>query len=628
MYISVHTQDNMIRSIVAAIAYYIMLLAFYIDIGQDMSMDYALPVCVPMIGGLFLLQYATRVPLFFAFNLPNFITGLGWASAFPLLYAWTYNTPWYISKICFDFIIGTGLFALLTLLESLCVRTGKVKLTAALFTALNFVGLIVPFIQYAYYVMVWHCLSPASLMALYLTNWRESIDFLQANVGYFWLAVIVAVICLLLNRAYVAHVRLGNYMLTHCPDTLRSITQVFLTVLAAFTVFYWYLPQSSVAALLHDVTSYVEQTQEYGKYQVERLSSLDIEPTNALPALTDTPHTVIMVIGESASRDYMQIFTPQFPYADTPWLSQAVQDNTNFLLFTNCYASWSQTVPTLERALTEESQYNDKEFLSSVSLIDVARQAGYKTWWFSNQGRYGEFDSVITMIAKTADKAEWTDDAYNFSGKYDEVLLDYLRQVDLAQNNFIVLHIMGSHIYYNNRYPREFERWKTADGTGMATSSAAYANSILYTDYVLSQIFAYAQENLNLAALMYFSDHGENLAISHNPDVFSFDMVRIPMFMYLSASYQKNLPERFNTLRQHRQTYFTNDMLYDTVCGIINAPSSRYEAAQDLSSSAYAFNRDNLTTMLGQRKLTEDTNAPLSAASSGSVPAPASPAQP
>lgn len=609
MQIPIKTQNNIIRSLVAAIAYYVMLLAFYIDIGQDMSMDYALPVCVPIIGGLFLLQYATRLPLFSMLNLPNFITGLGWASAFPLLYAWTYNTPWYISKVCFDFIIGTGLFALLTALESICMCGGRIKLTAAVFTLLNVVGLIIPFMQYAYYVMVWHCLSPASLMALYLTNWRESIDFLEANVGYFWLAIILTVAVWLMKRAYDTHVRLGEYWHNRRPDSCRLITRTVLTVLAAYTVFGWYLPQSSMAALLHDVTSYVEQTQAYGKYRAERLNTLDVEPTKTLPALTDKPHTIIMVIGESASRDYMQIFTPAFPYADTPWLSQMVRENPHFLLFDNCYASWSQTVPTLERALTEESQYNDKEFLASVSLIDVARRAGYKTWWFSNQGRYGEFDSVITMIAKTADHAEWTDDAYNFSGKYDAVLLNYLQQVDMQQNNFIVLHIMGSHIYYNNRYPGEFERWKTADGTGMATSTASYANSILYTDYVLSQIYEYAQAHLNPAALIYFSDHGENLTISHNPDVFSFDMVRIPMFVYLSDEYRQKLPTQAAVLRRHRHTYFTNDMMYDTVCGIINAPSSRYESGQDLSSAAYAFNRDNLTTMLGQHKLTEDVNA-------------------
>lgn len=52
--------------------------------------------------------------------------------------------------------------------------------------------------------------------------------------------------------------------------------------------------------------------------------------------------------------------------------------------FDNAYAYWLQTVPVLERALTEKNQYNDLEFNKSFSIIDIAKKAGYKTYWFSN----------------------------------------------------------------------------------------------------------------------------------------------------------------------------------------------------------------------------------------------------
>lgn len=93
--------------------------------------------------------------------------------------------------------------------------------------------------------------------------------------------------------------------------------------------------------------------------------------------------------------------------------------------------------------------------------------------------------------------------------------------------------------------------------------------------------------------------------ISHNPDVFTFDMVRIPMWMYLSPAYQQALPGHTQALRQHESRYFTNDMLYDTICGLLNAPSSRYNPEQDLPVRATPL-RDKITTMLGQHKLIED----------------------
>ena len=39
----------------------------------------------------------------------------------------------------------------------------------------------------------------------------------------------------------------------------------------------------------------------------------------------------------------------------------------------------------------------------------------------------------------------------------------------------------------------------------------AYANSQLYTDWLLQQIYTYGKDNLNLQAMVYFSDHGESV---------------------------------------------------------------------------------------------------------------------
>lgn len=598
MHLSTAQQDTLIRQLVYAAIYFLCLIAFYINIGQDMGAGYFLPLLVPMVAVLMLVQHATALPLFTKTGLVHLFAGLGWATAFPLLYTWTYNSVWYQSLICFDAVIGTAIWVFLTGLTGVLAKAPGRKVWAALLAVLDFLFLAVPFIQYAYYCIVWHCLSPASLMALYLTNWRESIDFIESNVGVIPACIIIAGFIIFLALAARVNCAFLKKMAPTRTDT-RFGTSLLLVLLGAAALLY-YLPQSSFGELVTDVTTYVEQTQSYGNGHDERYESLDIDGTQTLPART--PGTVIVVIGESASRDYMHAFTPDFPYKDTPWLDSQL-GNPDFNVFTNAYSSWSQTVPVLQRALTEQSQYNDKEFFESTSIIDVAKKSGYTTYWFSNQGRYGQYDSAITLVAKTADRAEWTDDSYNFSDKYDDTLLWYLTQVDPNTNNFIVLHIMGSHIYYNNRYPTEFNQWH---GDSEVSSPESYANSIHYTDYILSQAFDYAQKNLNLRAMVYFSDHGENLEISHNPDVFSYDMVRIPMFIYLSPEYQQVLPGRTRAIRYHRSRYFTNDMLYDTISGLLNAPSSRYMEAQDLTSPNYAYTRANLTTMLGQQTLTDD----------------------
>ena len=206
-------------------------------------------------------------------------------------------------------------------------------------------------------------------------------------------------------------------------------------------------------------------------------------------------------------------------------------------------------------------------------------------------------------MAKTADLTKWSHESYGFSDLYDEALLPLLKNVDPKKNNFVVIHIMGSHIYYNDRYPHEFSKWKKGpypDGI------EAYANSQLYTDWLLQQIYTYGKDNLNLQAMVYFSDHGESLDKSHNPDTFDFVMTHIPFWIYLSPQYRATYPQTATTLTNHEQQYFTNDLLYDTLVGLMHAPNSRYDKSRDFSNDAYRFNLHNLTTLLGEQPLTND----------------------
>ena len=124
-------QDNIIRWLTAAASYFVLVIAFYINIGQDMGAQYFMPILLPILAALLLAQYGSRIPLFSWASLPNLLTGLGWCTAFPLLYAWTYHSVWYQSKICIDFIVGTSAFILLTALEASLYRLGHVKITAA-----------------------------------------------------------------------------------------------------------------------------------------------------------------------------------------------------------------------------------------------------------------------------------------------------------------------------------------------------------------------------------------------------------------------------------------------------------------------------------------------------------------
>ena len=163
------------------------------------------------------------------------------------------------------------------------------------------------------------------------------------------------------------------------------------------------LPESFPVRTFLDTHDYMERSALYAENHDDKYANLQAVQLN--PA--DYPNTVVVVIGESETRTLMNAYNPDH-VPNTPWLT-AMKANPDFTLFTNAYSSVWYTVPVLEHALTESNFYNNKPFNESISIIDMAKKAGYKTYWFSNQGSVGVADTPITLVANTADVSEWVD---------------------------------------------------------------------------------------------------------------------------------------------------------------------------------------------------------------------------
>lgn len=556
---------------------------------------------LPCIIGLTLFQWIIKRSLLHLSLLPHAIVGLSWTLVYPLLFHASYTKPFYFYEFAPDYLFGLTLFILLVLSQLAIGRIASIRrrYTAAIYSLLDMLLLIIPIGQFAYFFHVGHCITPATMMALYMTNPSESWEYVINGAGY--TGIILAIIAII--AVLYLFFRL-NYRLLKQEKFIKKKTAfpmlIGLSACLAIYSFFFSFPHTNVVAHWIGIRDYMHEIQQYDEKHADIFNDIVLETTET--ATSKAPGTIILVIGESGSRNYMKVFNPKFQYDDTPWQSEKLKDN-NFFFFPHSYSSYVQTVPTLERALTERNQYNDRPFLTTASILDIAKKAGYKTYWFSNQGVYGEYDTTTSLIAKQADVAEWAHQSFEFSDKYDEALLPLLKKVNPKENNFIVLHVMGSHIYYNDRYPSKFSVFKK---TNPPTGVEAYANSILYNDWVLSQIFEYAKNKLHLQAMVYFSDHGESMETSHNPDVFDYDMTRIPFWTYLAPSYQEAYPETAALLRTRTEGYFTNDLLYDYIAGLMQAPSNRYDATRDISNPAYQFDETNLTTMLGSVPINGD----------------------
>ena len=208
-------------------------------------------------------------------------------------------------------------------------------------------------------------------------------------------------------------------------------------------------------------------------------------------------HTYVVVIGESARRDAMGAFGGH--WNNTPFAS-----SVNGALFTDYVAASGSTQKslglTLNRVVDGKPQYQD-------NFVTLANRAGFQTWWFSNQGQIGEYDTAIASIAKRADEVQFlkSGDFEADKNTKDEALLKMTAQVFATQRTqpqLIVLHLMGSHPQACDRTNGKYTEFVQSKET------SCYLYTMTQTDDLLSKLYAQLRNTGDSFSMVYFSDHG------------------------------------------------------------------------------------------------------------------------
>jgi heptose-I-phosphate ethanolaminephosphotransferase len=138
------------------------------------------------------------------------------------------------------------------------------------------------------------------------------------------------------------------------------------------------------------------------------------------------------------------------------------------------------------------------------------------------------------------------------------------------------VHFNGSHEHYVNRYPVEFSRFKDYPDDSRRPWLTAekkktidkYDNSILYTDYLISEFIKTMKAQGGVSFVLYFSDHGEEVyntrdfagrvdkKLEKTPAI-----TKIPLILWLSDEYKRNFPEIVEAARANQHKKFVLDDL-------------------------------------------------------------------
>lgn len=469
-------------------------------------------------------------------------------------------------------------------------------LRKVLFVIIAFITLFLPLLLLCYLIATNSLISSDIIIALAQTNGAEGAEFFVSNVNYKWLLALLFLIA-------VIYINCKAYENLTCDPKAKVTTSFSIAIILIGSIFLAipridYLPFAVVKVTSRQLDNFALYKQQKG-VRLQKLSTLTSLKLN--PDVDKDGNLFVLVIGESQSASHIQAYGYQ--KATTPKLVERLKE-PNHLLFNNVFSSWPQTVQALSYALTNANQYNQVEVSDAYSLIEIARAVGFDTYWLSNQRKYGMYETPITVISSTANHEIWTNGSAKMEGVFfDEELVNRLPKVDPNKNTLIIIHLMGSHQKYEKRVSKEFRQFTGADEV-----VASYDNSILYTDYVVDEIYNKAKKNPAFKALVYFSDHGEEPHVvgGHDPVNVTYQMLKVPLFVYLSDSYRKNHLNLFESLKSNEHKYFSNDLIFDLMVSLMRIEGvPNFEESLNLSSKKYRLDKASTLTMYGKKHINE-----------------------
>ena len=274
----------------------------------------------------------------------------------------------------------------------------------------------------------------------------------------------------------------------------------------------------------------------------------------------------VYIIGEASRAMNWQLYG--YGRETNPLLSQ----EEGLVVFRDVLTQSNTTHKSVPLILSSVATDEQDELYRRKGLPALFNEAGFDTWFISNQSRQG---AMIDHLAHDAKHL-----IYIRSPRHDTQLLDEMRKAvekSTSRKLFFILHCYGSHFSYHQRYPREFAYFQPDNDVAIAKQHRpmlvnAYDNSVRYTDYVLSKIIDYlgSLENTS-SALLYCADHGEDLIDDHrerflhaSPTTTAYQLY-VASLAWFSESYRERFPEKIAAAEANATAPATTHALFHTM---------------------------------------------------------------
>jgi len=287
-----------------------------------------------------------------------------------------------------------------------------------------------------------------------------------------------------------------------------------------------------------------------------------------------SPRIVVVVIGESASRRHWSLYG--YSRATTPRLEKL---GAELVVFPDVISSSTGTLTELRSMWCTA--------IASLPVFPLFSAAGYTTHWFSAQYSQGANDVEAAALVQLCDERLF------LNGTYDEALLPLVQHaVATPGKHVIFVNLFGSHVRYEDRYPRSFAVFRGEGEKGYRL--ATYDNSIRYTDHVLAEMIELLRQRSEPSCLLYLSDHSEDVYDSR-PDEYLFRsdsvatdaMYEIPFVVWFSPEYRQTNASFVRLVTAARTRKYQTRALYQSLIDLVRLTHPIYDSRVSLFSPDY-----------------------------------------
>lgn len=441
-------------------------------------------------------------------------------------------------------------------------------------------------------------ISLGAVDAIVSTTWHEAMEFASARrstvLASFGLAVALAFV-------YAALVRLIPR--EHKPTGLQRAVFAGAGVLTLAVLLGMNDPPRVFP--LSTVKNTYDLVQQRRAYRALRAERADFSFRASMRESAADRQTMVIVIGESLRRR-------QLPLYGYPRNTMPRTGAREWLVFSDAVSTTSQTQYSVKAMLTAAGPESVVQH-AEKSVLTLAREIGYETFWLSNQDR--TFDTEVALVADEADHTVYTNHSWSAERRYDEALIPHFERAlaSSAPRKLIVLHLAGSHERYSRRYPPGHayfsgtDRPRPSNQARLSPSQRAtidhYDDSVRYTDYVLDLILRRLEEEH--ALVMFVSDHGEHLydppreLVGHGMPTLGIEEVEVPLLLWGAAPHRARYPEVWRLMERNRHTPMSTANLFFGLADLLGAEFDGMVPEHSFVRSEYAPRPRTVLTVHG-----------------------------